>query len=360
MTGKVGEDWWSKPLRRPRALKVGDTLAVVSPSWGGPATFPKRYEAGKRYIEDSFGLRVIEMPNAMRPAEWLDQNPAARADDLHLAFCDPAIAGIVATIGGDDAIRLIPHLDLNVMRSNPKILLGYSDTTALHFACLKAGIGSLHGPSVMSGFAENGGMSATSRDSFYRAAFDPAPCGDLMVASEGWTSEHLDWSDPTNQQRLRARKPSRGLRCLRGAGAVTGRLIGGCGDVLEMVKGTSWWPPLDYWDGAVLFYETSEEMPHEGLILRWMHNLGAQGILSRISGVLLGRPGGQMSDAQKLAQEASILRALDELGLDSLPVIADLDIGHTDPILTLPYGVMTKIECDPPRVRILEGAVCAL
>lgn len=205
---QISGDWWSKPLRRPRALRAGDTVAVVSPSWGGPATFPQRYEAGKRYIERSFDLNVIEMPNALRSAEWLDQNPAARADDLAHAFGDPAIAGIIASIGGDDAIRLIPHLDLAIMRDNPKAFVGYSDPTALHFACLKAGIGSFHGPTVMSGFAENGGMSPSSRDSFRRVAFELLPSGELPSAPEGWTVEHLGWDDAANQNAFaRGRRP---------------------------------------------------------------------------------------------------------------------------------------------------------
>lgn len=124
-----------------------------------------------------------------------------------------------------------------------------------------------------------------------------------------------------------------------------------------MLKGTPWWPPVDYWDGAILLYETSEEAPSDTLVLRWMRNLAAQGILSRISGMLLGRAGGQMTDAQRIAQGLSIMRALDEVGLNTLPVIADLDIGHTDPILTLPYGAVAEIECATSTVRILEAAV---
>lgn len=351
------DQWWKRPLQQPQALTRGDKIAVVSPSWGGPATFSHRYEAGKQFVETAFGVQLIEMPNALAPADWIDQNPKARADDLMEAFSDPSIAGIIASIGGDDAIRLMPHIDLSAIRDNPKVFVGYSDTTALHFACLKAGVGSFHGPTIMSGFAENGGMSDTSKTGFHSATFLAEPLGVLPSAIEGWTVEHLAWSDPENQQKSRQRIPSNGLRCIRGSGTATGRLIGGCAEVLEMLKGTPWWPPLDYWDGAILFYETSEEAPPDGLVLRWMRNFAAQGILARISGMILGRPGGSMSDEQRLAQERAILRALDEQGLHDLPVIADLDIGHTDPILTLPYGATARIECCVPRVDVLAPGV---
>lgn len=351
------DQWWNRLLQRPRALKQGDKIAVVSSSWGGPATFPHRYEAGKHYIEATLGLQLIEMPHALAPANWIDQNPKARADDLMEAFRDPSVSGVIASVGGDDAIRLIPHIDLAVIRDNPKAFIGYSDATALHFACLKASVGSFHGPTIMSGFAENGGMSVTSRNGFHHATFVAEPLGQLPSAPEGWTVEHLDWGDPLNQQKARQRIASSGFRCLRGSGNVTGHLIGGCAEILEMLKGTPWWPPLGYWDGAILFYETSEEAPSDGLVLRWMRNFAAQGILSRIAGIILGRPGGSMNEAQRFAQEMAILRALDEQGLHDLPVIADLDIGHTDPILTLPYGASVKVSCSPPKVEVLDAAV---
>lgn len=148
-----------------------------------------------------------------------------------------------------------------------------------------------------------------------------------------------------------------GLRCLRGSGSATVPLIGECAEVLEMLKGTPWWPPLAYWDGAILFYETSEEAPSDGQVLRWMRNYAAQGILSGISGIPLGRPGGPLSEEQRRAQERAVLRVLDEAELKDLPVIADLDIGHTDPILTLPYGATARIECNPPSVIILDAGV---
>jgi muramoyltetrapeptide carboxypeptidase LdcA involved in peptidoglycan recycling len=351
------EQWWRRPLLKPRRLRTGDRVAVVTPCWGGPAMFPGRYEAGKSYLATAFGLDVVEMPNALRDARFLDANPAARADDLMRAFADTSIAAVVASIGGDDAIRLIPHIDLAVIRDNPKVFLGYSDPTVLHFGCLRAGVGSFHGPTIMSGFAENGGMSPLSEGSFRQAAFETTPIGELRPNIEGWTVEHLDWGDPANQSRPRQRTESQGIRTLRGTGTRRGRLIGGCAEVLEQLKGTAWWPPISYWDGAILFYETSEEAPPEAMVRRWLRNFAAQGILSRLAGILLARPGGGMNEHQREAQCAAVLQVLDEVALVDLPVLADLDFGHTDPIATLPYGVAAEIDCDMAALRILEAAV---
>jgi muramoyltetrapeptide carboxypeptidase LdcA involved in peptidoglycan recycling len=151
--------------------------------------------------------------------------------------------------------------------------------------------------------------------------------------------------------------PSGGVNRLRGSGRVSGRLIGGCAEVLEMLKGTPWWPPPSYWDGCILFYGTSEEAPSEDLVLRWLRNYAAQGILSRLAGIILARPGGDMGEARRKAQKAAVLRALDGAGLHQLSVLADLDFGHADPIATLPYGVMAEIDCKRASLSILEAAV---
>ncbi|MBB3018441.1 muramoyltetrapeptide carboxypeptidase LdcA involved in peptidoglycan recycling [Microvirga lupini] len=349
--------WWQRPLVKPQALRPGDRVAIVSTSWGGPAVFPHRYEAGKRYLTDAFGLVPVEMPHALRDADWLDRNPQARAEDIHTAFADPSIKGVIASIGGDDAIRLIPHIDLSVIADNPKVFLGYSDPTVLHFGCLKAGLRSFYGPTIMAGFAENGGMHAYAENALRKAVFDVAPIGEIEPNREGWTVEHLPWKDPENQTRRRKLTPSTGPRTLQGSGTVQGNLIGGCAEVLEMLKGSDWWPPLDYWDGAILFYETSEEVPAAAQVLRWLRNFAAQGILQRLSGIVLGRPGGQTDEAYRQEQERAVLRALEEAALTHLPVLAELDFGHTDPIATLPYGAMAEIDCALARLTILEPGV---
>ena len=337
-------------LTVPKPLSPGATIAVVSPSWGGAARFPHRFEAGLACLRDRFGFRIREMPHTRADAAWLADNPRARADDLNAAFADPDVDGIVAAIGGEDAVRLEPFLDLAALAAHPKAFVGYSDTTALHFACLKAGVRSFHGPSVMSGFAENGEISPATEAGFRVAVMADAPFA-LPWSQDGWATEHLDWSDPANQSRTRRREPSSGPRVLQGQGQASGRLIGGCLEVLEMLKATPWWPAPEVWDGAMLFLETSEEAPSAHLVKRWIRNYGSQGILQRAGGLLLGRAANMDAEGRR-AQEAAVLSALAEWGLTDLPVIGDLDIGHTDPIVTLPYGAEAVIDCETGVVTV--------
>lgn len=95
------------------------------------------------------------MPNSLKGEDHLYNNPQARADDLMTAFKDDSIKAIIANIGGDDSIRLLPYIDFDVIRENPKIFMGYSDTTISHLFCLKAGITSYYGPAILTDFAEN-------------------------------------------------------------------------------------------------------------------------------------------------------------------------------------------------------------
>jgi len=218
---------------KPRKLRRGDKVAAVTLSWGGPAEFPARYQAGKRQLQDEFGVTVVEMPNTLRDDAWLYRHPQARADDLMQAFADPSIAGIISTIGGDDSIRLLPFLDLDVIRAHPKVFMGYSDTTITLMAGFQAGLVTFYGPAIMSGFAENGGMFPYMVDSVRRTLFSSAPIGRVAPNTEGWTVEFLDWAEPENQARRRKLTRSTGWKFLQGSGVRRGRLVGGCLEVFD-------------------------------------------------------------------------------------------------------------------------------
>jgi muramoyltetrapeptide carboxypeptidase LdcA involved in peptidoglycan recycling len=130
------------------------------------------------------------------------------------AFADPEIRGIVSTIGGDDSLRILRHLDLGVLRAHPKVFVGYSDTTVTHFACLAAGLVSFYGPAFMAGFAENGGVDPYLAASVRRTLFTAEPAGEVVPNADGWTVEWLDWAD-----RRRRSGAARAGRAPDGAGS---------------------------------------------------------------------------------------------------------------------------------------------
>ena len=343
---------------KPPRLHPGDRIAAVSLSWGGPAAFPHRYQAGVRQLEAEFGLTVVEMPHTLKNTDWLARHPEARAADLMEAFWDPAIQGIISTIGGEDSMRLLPFLDLGVIRDSPKVFLGCSDTTISHLVCFQAGLLSSYGPAIMAGFGENGGMFPYMVDSVRRALFCSEPMGEIRPNRDGWTVEYLDWAEPANQARRRALNSSGGWRFLQGEGVHRGHLLGGCIEVFDWTRGTELWPGPDRWQAAILFLETSEEAPSPAVVRCTLRAWAATGVLKRLSGILFGRPGGDVAVEQFTAYDQAILQVVrHEEGLADLPVVTGMDFGHTDPMFVLPYGVQAEIDCASQRFSILESAV---
>ena len=343
---------------KPRMLRPGSRIAAISLSWGGPGAIPYRYEIGKQQFEEAFGVTVIETEHALRDADWLARNPKARADDLMAAFVDETIDGIISTIGGEDSIRTLPYLDLDLIRNNPKVFMGFSDTTISHAACFKAGIVSFYGPSFMAGFAENGGMFLYMVDSVRRTLFSPEPIGVIKPNRAGWTVEYLPWENPENQSIRRKLNPSTDWKFHQEAGVVEGQLFGGCVEVLDWLRGSDYFPAATNLQGAVLFLETSEEAAPPSFLTRFIRCLAAMGILEGLSSILLGRPGGDVDPATFHAYDDALCKTVrEEYGLNDMPIVTNMDFGHTDPMFVLPIGMKMRINSTKQEIAIDEAAV---
>lgn len=343
---------FSKPPR----LQPGDTVAAIALSSGAAGAFPGVYGVAKRNLEATFGVRLIETPNALKGDDWLYKNPEARADDLHWALQNPQIKGIFSTIGGYESVRVRPHLDLRLIRERPKVFVGYSDTTVTHLAFLEAGVGSFYGPSLMSGVADLNNFPYA--DLWLRRLLGDGWHGPYE-ASATWTEDLADWGAPDFGAELERPKmlyPG-GWRWLQGETPAEGHLIGGCVEVLEMLKGTRFWPGPELWRGAVLFLELSgDDNPSPEQLEYWLRNYATQGILGEAAALLMGRPRGY-SPEQKEALWRAVQKVLLEVNRADLPVVADLDIGHTTPMMTLPLGCRVAVDPEQQSVALLEPAV---
>ncbi len=329
-------------------------MATVSPSSGaaGEPELRWRYDQGVKRLEEVFGLKVVAMPNSLKGADYLYEHPEARAQDLMDAFKDESIKGIFATIGGNESIRLLPHIDFEVIRQNPKVFMGYSDITISHLFCHKAGLSSFYGPAIMTDFAENVEMIPYTVDMVKRTLFSNEAIGEVKPA-EMWTSEFLEWAEE-NKNKQRQMQRNSGYEILQGNGAVEGRLIGGCIEVLEFAKGTVLWPEEKYWENSILFFETSEEKPAPGMLKYWLRNYAAQGILQQANGMVFGKP---QDEEYYEEYKEEILTVMKEYGLENLPILYNANFGHTEPKFILPYGALVEIDCENGRFSILESGV---
>jgi muramoyltetrapeptide carboxypeptidase LdcA involved in peptidoglycan recycling len=340
---------------KPRALRPGDRMAAISLSNGWPSVYPGAYEDGKRRLEEAFGVLVVDSRHARADRPWLNTHPEARAADLMEVLSDPSIQGIVSTIGGDDSIRMLPFLDLSVIRQHPKIFLGYSDSTITHFAFLKAGVTSFYGPSVMGGFDENGGLLDYMLESVRKTLFEPVTPTSIAPNVDGWTCASFEWDDPARNEKKRRLQPCTGWKWLQGSGQSRGHLIGGCLEAVDWLRGTSVWPDLSVWRNSIVFLETSEDQPSPAAVTYMLRALGATGALTDARGILLGRPYGDGVEDQLDAYDPALLGVLGELDLTSLPVVTRMDFGHTDPSFIVPYGIEAEIDCDRQLFRLLES-----
>jgi len=338
-----------------KKLYPGDKIATISLSWGAAGDIPYRYQAGKQAIEKNFDLQVVETRHALKSADWIYKNPKARAEDLMEALEDKSIKAIISNIGGEESIRTLPYVDIDTIKNNPKIFLGFSDTTVSHFCFYKAGVTSFYGTSVFVGFAENNGMHPYQIKDTKQSFFTAKARGVIQPNKDGWTSERLEWTEPKNQTISRKLLPTNGWRFLQGNGIVEGPLLGGCLEVLEFLKDTDYWVKPADWKGKIMFIETSEvKIPPDNF--RWiMRNFAASGILHNINGLIVGRPYDNLYWQEYDNILLQVIR--DEEGLTNLPIVTGMDFGHTCPVFSLPYGIKAKIDCGQQTFAITENAL---
>lgn len=343
-----------KSLIKPAMLKKGDTIATVSLSWGGAGDDDLlwRYNTGKRRLEEQFGFNVVEMPSTLAGSGYVYNNPQARAADLMAAFKNPEIKGIFSNIGGEDSIRMLPYIDFEVIHNNPKVFIGYSDTTSAHLFCYKAGITSFYGPSVLAEFAENIEIFPYTAEYFVKAVCQNDPIEEIRQSPQ-WTNQRIEWL-VENKDIPKQMKPNTPFELIQGEGIASGRLFGGCLEVLEMAKGTGLIPPAEELKGAILFLETSENQVPPNNLEYWLRNYGITGVLGACSGIVFSKPSGEKYYDE---YKAVIRKVLGEFVPPEKPVLFNLPFGHNEPMVTIPYGVAAEINCEDTSFKITESGV---
>jgi muramoyltetrapeptide carboxypeptidase len=332
----------------PPRLAPGMAVGLVSPSWGGAGLFPHRVQAAARQLE-RLGYSLRPARHALNSISFVSDTPEHRAADLHELFLDPAVGAIISAIGGDHSCHLLPLLDFDLIRSQPKIFCGFSDVSVLEVAIWAAtGLVTFNGPAVLTDFGEYPAMLDYTRENWLNLVTRPVAIGGLLP-SPFWTEESQAWQERPEQSRPRGLQPSPGWTWLK-PGRAQGVLLGGCIESLDHLRGTRFWPD---WQDAIFFFETSEDKPSPERVDSLLMDYENMGVLARIKGLLVGRPM-RYSDAEK-EQLRQVL--LERTRRYDFPILADMDFGHTSPMLTLPIGVRARIDSSKRCFEIIEPAV---
>ncbi len=331
----------------PRRLVKGDTIGIISPASPFPAWFPRRFARSISNLE-SKGYKVKLGAHVRDILGHKAGRKEDRLADLHEMYRDKSVKLLMTTLGGYNSNELLDSLDYDLVRQNPKGLIGYSDITALHLAIhSKTGLVSFYGPHLMSQFGEYPDVLPYTLECFEKVVCQARPAGKIEL-SKVWTEERLEYDQEDN--RARSLRPTTGWKALR-PGHATGPLIGGEISTLVIQDDTQYMPSVD---GAVFFWE--DYGSSAAWVDRYLANLRTKGIFERIKGMLVGRT------RTAGFEPTSAGYGLDNIILDNtrgydFPIMINLDFGHTDPMMTLPIGVRATMRSEEVYLNIDEPAV---
>jgi muramoyltetrapeptide carboxypeptidase len=317
---------------RPKALGPGTRVALVSPA--SPEEEPEGVAIAEEVVR-SLGLVPKTMPAAARQTMYLAGSDEERAADLNAAFRDPSVDAIWCVRGGYGSGRLLPLLDWDAIRKNPKPLLGFSDITALLGGIYaRTGLVTFHAPNCSSNLSEYS-LAELKKVAFSKEAAGIVAAAPPVEPREGW----VDRDD-----RLRRIAPGTGR----------GRLVGGNISVFSTLVGTPWEPPLE---GAILFLEEVGEEPYR--IDRWLTHFVLTGRLAKCAGIVLGKFKDCVPPDKGSFQGSWTWQAVaaDRLGKLGIPVLAGLRFGHVADKATFPLGVLAELDVAKGTLALLEPAV---
>lgn len=336
---------------KPKKLEKGDTIAIIAPSSGLAKLFPHRIERAKNALEQ-LGFQIKLFPTVSKFNNGKAGEVDDRVKDIHDAFSDNTIKAILCAIGGLSANELLGKLDYSLIKKSPKIFCGYSDITILHCAFQKkSNLVTFYGPCAMTQFGEYPEPLNYTVDFFLKAVASDKSIGKI-IPSEKRTDEVLEWSTKEDLKRPRKLLSNQGHVWLK-EGKAEGKIVGGCLYSLLQVKGTEY--DLDYSD-KILFIEIPEgEDFTKGTPLSYVDSqvmdLRNVGVFDKIKGLIVGMSFGYTEDEQSQFKE----RIKSHTEKYTFPVLFNANIGHADPIITVPLGVKANLDSHSNLFSINES-----
>jgi muramoyltetrapeptide carboxypeptidase len=320
-------------LLKPPALRPGDTIGVVAPSFPLLPRWRAEFERGKDALR-ALGFAVKEGRTIGPIRYWAAGTPQAVADDINAMFADPDVKALIAHTGGFPGLSVLDRIDYAAVRANPKPLLGYSDITLYHLALFaRCGLVGFHADTLTDGLGRAWPQLDDDRRGYLMGLYrhmltSPEPVGAIVPATT--------WE------------------CWR-PGRARGRLIGGCLKRITALAATPYFPPPEAFDGAILFWEEIGRDIWDVSIDLYI--LKHRGVFDRIAGMLIGKltwinqgfEGIDYPTMQQVVAEA--------VGDRTFPIMANVDFGHNTANIPLPIGVEATLDAESATLALTEAAV---
>ena len=323
-------------------LRKDDAIGIFSPSSPATAAAVKRYERGKNYLI-SKGFRLIEGSLCGKRDFYRSGSIAERVSELNDLIRNPDIRCIMSSIGGMNSNSLLPYIDYEALRNDPKIIIGYSDVTAVLFAIYaQTGLVTYYGPAAVASFGELPPYVDETFNYFESVVTEKESLPYVLPTPRSWTDEFIDW-----ESQDRSKKGMENKLVTVHCGKAEGRLIAGNLNTIEGFWASEYFPKIR--KGDILLIEDS--LKDAATIERSFAMLKLNGVFDLIGGLVLGKHE-QFDDRGSGRKPYEILEEV--MGDISIPVLAEFDCCHTHPMLTVPIGSFVLFDADSQQMTILK------
>ncbi|MCK8058228.1 MULTISPECIES: S66 peptidase family protein [unclassified Fusibacter] len=321
-----------------KRLKKGDAIGVFSPSAAITAFVPERYQRAKAFLE-SKGFSIVEGSLTGKNDFYRSGTIKERADELNELIRNKEVRCIMSSIGGMNSNSILPYIDYEAFKADPKIIVGYSDVTAILLAIYeKTGVTPFYGPACVASFGEFPPFVDETYHYFSQICVEGPALPYVYPTPPVWTEEFIDW-----KLQDRSKVGTRNELVTVYEGCVSGRLIGGNLNTIMGIWGSEYMPEIRV--GDILFIEDS--LKDAATVERSFSLLKLNGVFDKVAGIIYGKHE-LFKDQGTSRKPYEIL--VEVLGDTRVPLLAEFDCSHTHPMLTLPIGANVTLDATNKKV----------
>jgi len=351
-------------MTKPQCLNKGDKIAIITLSKGllGKQSCKHELDIAIKRLKE-MELEPIIMKNSLKDMQYLAEHPEERAADLKQAFMDPTIKCIITAIGGNDTYKTIPYLMediefINAVKNNPKIFIGFSDTTHNHLMLNKLGLSTFYGPCLLNDIAELDKDMLPYTKQYFQKLFKNEKNFEIESSPIWYEDRESYASDQIGIPRL-AHQETRGYETLNGKGIAKGNLYGGCLESLYktmvetynkeatyIYKKYNIFPTDQEWSQKILFLETSELKISPETLEKMLLELKRRNILKLVKGVIVGKPIDETYYDEYKEIYKKVFHDLET------PVLYNVNFGHSFPRCIIPYNAEAIVDYDNKKIFI--------